>query len=107
MCERHIVAQAHAHDLAGVHVIIIIIRVWSFWNHFFFWGSLAFYFLFLCIYTLIPVGTPSYYYSVFEMFSRPTYWLLLLLVPTACIMIDILVAQYVHTPPCPSRSAHG
>jgi len=45
-------------------------RFWTFWHHFFFFGSIAAYFLFLVLYNMMAFGTPPFYWSAFVMFSR-------------------------------------
>ena len=77
----------------------VVVRFWTFWNHFFFWGSIASYFLFLVVYNVMAFGTPPFYYSAFVMFTRPTFWLLLALVPFACVIFDLTTMQCV-SPAC-------
>ena len=82
-----------------MHGACVVARFWTFWNHFFFWGSIASYFLFLVVYNVMAFGTPPFYYSAFVMFTRPTFWLLLALVPFACVIFDLTTMQCV-SPAC-------
>ena len=64
---------------------------WTWVNWFFFLGSIALYFIFLfaygCVAGLVEYSG-SFFWVPIEMFSRPIFWLLMLLVPLMCMIVD-------------------
>lgn len=66
-------------------------RLWTKTSHFFFYFSIAFFFIFLIVYNFAAgmVAAVPFENSAFQMFSRPTYWLLALFVPLSAILLDV------------------
>lgn len=76
-------------------VALITLR-WNRWFRICLFGSILAYFIFLCIWNTLfaPVVNPPFFYAAFAMFTRPTFWFLLILVPIVCIAFDVVLKAY-------------
>ena len=82
----------------------LILDSWNYLCHIFIWGSIVIWFLFLVIYShlwpsmkFVASNMPRLYQL---MFSSPKFWLLLIFVPTATLLVDgvISYAKYTYRP---------
>lgn len=66
-------------------------NTWTIWNHFFFWGSFAFFFVVVIAYGNMPTYSPEFFGVHTEMFNKNVFWFLLLFVPVLCMITDTVV----------------
>lgn len=69
-------------------------QTWTAVSWFFFLGSALLYLLFLFVYGALPVAAGGFYKAPYHMLGQPSFWLLMLLVPTVSVVLDY-VAIYV------------
>jgi phospholipid-transporting ATPase len=75
---------------------------WTFYNHFFTWGSVAFWFIFVAVYANFEGIVPDAYGVSLRLFGTPVYWCGLAIVPVICLLPDYiakyLARNYAHQP---------
>lgn len=76
----------------------LITTSWPCLTHWAIWGSIAMWFLFILAYSniwpTIPVGA-EFVGMAKMLFTSPTFWLGLFLIPTTAILIDVVIKAYV------------
>jgi len=69
-----------------------IIETWTWIHHYLIWGSVMFWFYFIAIYS---IQNPDYIGEAVHLFAiaanSPNFWLLLVLIPIACLLPDFLI----------------
>jgi phospholipid-transporting ATPase len=61
---------------------------WTFYNHFFTWGSIALWFVFVSIYANFVKLLPDAYSIAFHLYGSPPYWIGIVLIPVICLLPD-------------------
>jgi len=69
-------------------VVALETRFWVSLTHLAIWGSIIGWFIFLTLYSLIP-AVETTYHVVSHLATSTAFWLLLVLVPVACLLIDV------------------
>lgn len=72
----------------------LVTNSWPRLTHAAIWGSILSWFIFICVYSniwpFIPVG--AVFVGMAEMlFTTPSFWLMLFLVPTTAILVDVVI----------------
>eukprot|EP01028_Stygiella_incarcerata_P014298 TRINITY_DN933_c0_g1_i3.p1 TRINITY_DN933_c0_g1~~TRINITY_DN933_c0_g1_i3.p1 ORF type:complete len:1250 (+),score=273.44 TRINITY_DN933_c0_g1_i3:141-3752(+) len=72
---------------------------WTRWNHVTTWGSILIWFVYLSIYSSLYSfmafsDFSTLYFTFFEVFISPRYWLVIILVPVMALMRDVIFKYY-------------
>eukprot|EP00741_Cyanophora_paradoxa_P006811 tig00001042_g6587.t1 len=76
--------------------LALSVATWSALTHFFTWGSLVVYFVFLAVYSSDGFSTfaPDMYYVSYQLFKGPAFWLCIAITPAVALLPDF-VFRYV------------
>jgi hypothetical protein len=66
-------------------------HTWTAVSWFFFVGSLLLFLLFLLVYGALATFAGGFYHAPYQMLGQPSFWLLMLLVPTVSVILDYVV----------------
>eukprot|EP00162_Nutomonas_longa_P015389 comp22295_c0_seq1/m.53328 comp22295_c0_seq1/g.53328 ORF comp22295_c0_seq1/g.53328 comp22295_c0_seq1/m.53328 type:complete len:1167 (-) comp22295_c0_seq1:215-3715(-) len=64
---------------------------WTFYNHFFTWGSIALWFAFVSVYANFAELIPDAYRIAIDLYKTPTFWLGIIFAVCACLLPDYIV----------------
>eukprot|EP00741_Cyanophora_paradoxa_P005048 tig00000851_g4890.t1 len=74
--------------LTVTYKICLETRHWTWLNHLFTWGSVAFWFLFVIVYSAMLKISSDFYFLAYAMFKTAAFWLCALLVPVVANLPD-------------------
>ena len=72
-------------------------KYWTFFNHFFTWGSIALWFIFASIYHSFAELIPDPFNAIFYLYGSVPFWAGIVLTPTICLLPDYLIIYCART----------
>mmetsp|Transcript_6325 Transcript_6325/g.8296 ORF Transcript_6325/g.8296 Transcript_6325/m.8296 type:complete len:1313 (-) Transcript_6325:328-4266(-) len=73
--------------------VALMTFTWTGVNWFFWWGSMALFYIFICTYTAFMTLSYDFYYVAYQMMERALYWMLLILLPFMTFLLDLTVTS--------------